>query len=116
MQQSNSFALTISTVARTLAEYEFTTDKRGKAAMIDVNFALLANEGTVLKILVYVNDVQQERTVTYKPVGGRLSLEHYHYLADGLPKGNNRITVRIQATTGAAQIAAEQSYSTLLII
>lgn len=116
MQQSNSFALAITTVARTLAEYEFTTDKRGKAAIIDVNYTLLANEGTELKILVYVNDVQQARTVTYKPVGGRLGLEHYHYLADDLPKGSNRITVRIQATTGSAQIAAEQSYSTLLIL
>lgn len=116
MQQSNSFALAISAIARTLAEYEFTTGKRGKAAMIDVNYTLLANEGTELKILVYVNDVQQERTATYKPVGGRLTLEHFHYLADNLPKGNNRITVRIQATTGTAQIAAGQSYSTLLIL
>ncbi|MBD5128701.1 MAG: hypothetical protein HDT43_02065 [Ruminococcaceae bacterium] len=116
MQQSNSYALTITTVARTLAEYEFTTDKRGKSAMIDVNYTLLANEGTELKILVYINDVQQERTAAYTPVGGRLGLEHFHYLADKLPKGNNRVTVKIQATTGAAQIAAGQSYSTLLLL
>lgn len=116
MQQTNSYALTITTVARTLAEYEFTTEKRGAAALIDVNYTLLANEGTELKILTYVNDAQCERVVTYKPVGGRLCLEHFHYMADDLPKGSNRVTVRIQATTGTAQVAANQAYSTLLIL
>ncbi|MCM1165989.1 MAG: hypothetical protein NC299_12055 [Lachnospiraceae bacterium] len=116
MQQVNSYDLAISTVARTLAEYEFTTDKRGKAAMIDINYTLLANEGTELTITIAVNDVQLDRTVTYKPVGGRLCFEHYHYLADDLPKGNNRITVKIAASSGAAQISAKQSYSTLLLL
>lgn len=116
MQQTNSFSLAISTVARTLAEYEFTTEKRGSAALVDVDFTILANEGTELKIFVYVNDAQCERVVTYRPVGGRTSLEHYRYLADGLPKGANRVTVRIQAVSGAAQIAEKQSYSTLLLL
>ena len=116
MQQTNSFALTIGTVARTLAEYTVTTEKRGAAALIDIDYTLLANEGTELKILVYVNGVQCEREVIYKPVGGRTCLEHYHYLADELPKGSNRISVRIQATAGAAQIAANQAYSTLLLL
>ena len=77
---------------------------------------MLSNEGTEDKITTYVNDVASDYTVTYKPVGGRLCLEHYRFMAENLPKGSNRITVRIQATAGTAQIAAKQAYSTLLIL
>lgn len=116
MKSANRFELGISTVARTLAEFEFTTATRGKSALIDVDFSLLANEGTELKITAYVNDVQCERVVTYKPTGGRYGLWHYRYLTDALPRGNCRVTVKLAAETGAARIPAKQAYSTLLLL
>lgn len=115
-QKVNNFTLAITSIAKTAAEFEFTTDKRNAAAILDLNYTMLANEGTEVKITTYVNDVASGREVVYKPVGGRLCLEHYRFMAENLPKGSNRITVRIQATAGTAQIAAKQAYSTLLIL
>ena len=115
-QQVNNFTLAITSIAKIAAEFEFTTEKRNAAAILDLNYTMLANEGTEVKITTYVNDVASDREVVYKPVGGRLCLEHYRFMAENLPKGGNRITVRIQATTGTAQIAAKQAYSTLLIL
>lgn len=115
-QKVNNFTLAITSIAKTAAEFEFTTDKRNAAAILDLNYTMLANEGTEVRITTYVNDVATDREVVYKPVGGRLCLEHYRFMAENLPKGSNRITVRIQATTGTAQIAAKQAYSTLLIL
>lgn len=115
-QKVNNFTLAITSIAKTAAEFEFTTDKRNASAILDLNYTMLANEGTEVKITTYVNDVASGREVVYKPVGGRLCLEHYRFMAENLPKGSNRITVRIQATAGTAQIAAKQAYSTLLIL
>jgi len=115
-QKVNNFTLTITTIAKTAAEFEFTTGKRNACAILDLDYVMLANEGTELKITTYVNDKAAEREVAYKPVGGRLCLEHYRFMAENLPKGSNRITVRIRATTGTAQIAAKQAYSTLIIL
>ena len=115
-QKVNNFTLAITSIAKTAAEFEFTTDKRNAAAILDLNYTMLANEGTEVKITTYVNDTVSDREVVYKPVGGRKCLEHYRFMAENLPKGSNRITVRIQATTGTAQIAAKQAYSTLLIL
>lgn len=116
MQRFNNFALSISSTARTASEFEFTTEKRNAAAILDLNYTMLANEGTEIKITAYVNGEVSDYEVNYKPVGGRLCFEHYRFMAENLPKGINRITVRIQATTGVARIEAKQAYSTLIVL
>ncbi len=112
----NKFDLAITSIAKTAAEFEFTTEKRGASALLDLNYTMLANEGTEIKITVYINDTASDYAVTYKPVGGKTCFEHYRFMAENLPKGINRIAVRIQATAGTARISAKQAYSTLIII
>lgn len=116
MQQTNYFALTITSLPKIAAEFEFTTNKRNAAAILDLDYTMLANEGTEVKLIPYVNDRAADREAAYKPAGGRLCMEHYRFMAENLPIGKNRITIRIQAAAGAAQIAAGQAHSTLIIL
>lgn len=115
-QQVNRFALTITSLAKIAAEFEFTTSKRNATAILDLDYTMLANEGMEAKITTYVNDVASDYEVGYKPVGGRMCLEHYRFMAENLPQGRNRITVRIGATAGSAQIAAKNAHSTLIVL
>lgn len=115
-QQINKFALAINSLSKIIAEFEFTTEKRNCTAILDLDYTMLANEGMEAKITAYVNDTASDYEVSYKPVGGRTSLQHYRFMAENLPKGSNRITVRIQAAAGTAQIAAKCAYSTLIVL
>lgn len=106
-QHTNDYALKISSET-TVAQFTFNAKKSGAFVQLNVNVSVTASEDTVLSFLVYVNGVQLGAAAEHKLVGGRTELVNFFRPAADLPKGRNRITVRLRASGGTIGIATGQ--------
>lgn len=106
-QHTNDYALKISSET-TVAQFTFNAKKSGAFVQLNVTASAAASADCELSFLVYVNGVQLGAAAAHRLTGGRTELINFFRPAADLPKGRNRITVRLRASGGTVNIAVGQ--------
>ncbi len=113
IKQTNDNEISLGSSPVTAASFEFLAKARNTFAQIDLNFTVSSAPGVTLNIDLSVNGEKISRTALHI-AAEQSEMLHYYYLADNLPKGANKIEVRISMSQGTAIIPKNQLIATLV--